>query len=794
MYLKIASISWFPLPQVLGAQMQNSVETKQDQNVASVGGLGAIDLAKTNTFYAHSTSDDPSTWERLVCHLLKTAARAGQFSAPFGAKAWGRAAGILHDYGKFQEGFQARLRGSTNRVEHAHCGGLIATEVYGEAVGRCLAYTITGHHAGLPNCDDRNGEKTSLRDKLLRAASDLDDIPSKDLLLKVPETQLSLNAFMQPVPSLPGFSLQLFVRMIFSALCDADFLCTERFYDYRKTALRQIKAPDFRALSQILQDYVSGLGCSINVEKPSLKAQRILNARNDIFQRCLESAKGSPGVYSLTVPTGGGKTFASLAFGLEHAAHHNKRRVIYAIPYTSIIDQTADNFRSALTGYENLILEHHSAVEERDEELRIGKLKRKLATENWDAPIVVTSTVQFFESLFAARPGKCRKLHNIANSVIVLDEVQSLPLPFLKPCVAALQELCRGYGCTVLLCTATQPDLRHERLGGILQQPHEIVADIPELFSKFNRVQSHYIPHLSDEELVEHLATKRQALCIVDQRLHARDLHAALSASEALESNAVFHLSAGMCPNHRRATLDAVKLRLKQQAPCHLIATQVVEAGVDLSFPTVFRAEAGIDSLAQAAGRCNRHGEAEEGELYVFGIDRTLDVPDLKKRRELARPLLIKGWNPLGQDTVHTYFSNVFTVENTDKYGILDLCENTAGDLAWQFQDIAEAFRIIPDVTTPVIVPWGNHEELCLQLETRLRQGIPPDLDTILRPLQQISISVYPHHLSILKEAGALSVIGGDERFLRLVDTRFYSPDRGLDIPSTGQKFERYIL
>ena len=515
-------------------------------------------------------------------------------------------------------------------------------------------------------------------------------------------------------------------------------------------------------------------------------APDVLERRAEVLRGCREGAVKTPGVFSLTVPTGGGKTFSSLAFALRHAERHGLRRVIYVIPYTSIIEQTADNFRTAFGDLAGAVIEHHSAATIAEEQDRDGiKQLAIAAAENWDAPVIVTTSVQFFESLYSNKPSRCRKLHNIAQSVVVLDEVQALPLSLLRPCVAALRELAEGYRTSVVLCSATLPDWRR---GSVFGQGFsaitELAPDVAGLFTDLVRVRCERAGLLDDEELARHLAAARQVLCIVDSRPQAAALHDLVKA-EAPEGT--FHLSAAMCPLHRREVLEAVRRRLEAKAPCRLIATTVIEAGVDVDFPEVWRAAAGIDSLIQAAGRCNRNGRMAPalGRFVIFDTPRESALHDVKQRRQYAAPLLEGNADPLDLETVRAWFDKLYGLktEELDGKRILARIEETAARLDWPFRSIAEDFRLIDQATETVIVPWGDGAADLID-EVRVPER-PVPLAT-RRALQQVSVSVYPNQFKALDEAGAISRVGAEGQFKVLVKEDYYDCNVGLIVRSGG--------
>jgi CRISPR-associated endonuclease/helicase Cas3 len=404
--------------------------------------------------------------------------------------------------------------------------------------------------------------------------------------------------------------------MVFSCLVDADYLATEQFMAPEQAALRPSGQPSISELRDRADSYIDRLAHEADQARPGAA----VNAhRARVLSACREAARLEPGFFTLTVPTGGGKTLSSLAFALRHAESHGLNRVITAIPFTSIIEQNAAHIRAALGDLNGkLVLEHHSNLDPQQEKAQTQQ--NRLAAENWDAPVVVTTNVQLLESLFACRTGRCRKLHRIAHSVIVLDEAQALPPGLLAPTLAALRELVRNYGCTIVLCTATQPALEKRANFPIgIDQPRPIIphGHREELFKGLKRVEVEQAGTLSDDQLVDRLASEDQVLCIVNTRPHAAELFTSLCERlgetntverQGLEVPAVgscLHLSANMCPRHRSAVLRLIRRRLETGRPCRVISTQLVEAGVDVDFPVVYRATAGLDAIAQAAGRCN---------------------------------------------------------------------------------------------------------------------------------------------------------------------------------------------
>lgn len=659
-------------------------------------------------YYAHSLEDDASQerWHRLSDHLLSTAAQAAAFAEPFGCGEAARIAGLLHDLGKYTDAFQRRIRGENVRTDHSTAGGAaILAETAGAGPGHrimaeLIAHAILGHHAGLPDRLGTGGLSPRLDD---HDASAVDPVWRGELAFQLGE----LAPTGRPSPTgFRDFRLSLLGRMIFSCLVDADFKDTETFY---------ARQPDGQAPDRhwpTLADRLPDLRAQFDTYMANKASQSSsINAlRGEILAHVRGKAKLAPGLFTLNVPTGGGKTLASLGFALDHAQHFGHRRIIYAIPFTSIIDQTAAIFRELLG--EDVLLEHHSSIEEERFQERSSRDKLRLAMEDWAAPIVVTTNVQLFESLFAARPSRCRKLHNIAGSVIILDEAQTLPLKFLIPCVRAIDELCKTYGCTVVLCTATQPalDARHfsdaKHPLALQLTGRELAPDPPRLAAALKRCRIGRVGPMTNDELVEALAGSSQGLVIVNSRKHALDLYREAMAAE-LEG--VVHLSTRQYAAHRRELLDDVRQRLKGRQPCRLIATSLVEAGVDVDFPRVWRAEAGLDQIIQAAGRCNREGEnaADASLVSVF------QAPDYPPPREIAG--LVDDFRRMASEhddlsslaAIEAYFREVYWRKDRkglDGENVLDLFKLNRKETAFSYRTCAERFRLIDSDMAPVII------------------------------------------------------------------------------------------
>jgi len=717
-------------------------------------------------FYAHSTdSTDKSDWQPLDAHLENVAKLAEGFAAVFGAGEWGRLAGLLHDAGKATAAFQRRLEGSSQRVDHSTFGARLAAERTG-CFGLLLSYLIAGHHGGLP---DGGAQETELHYRLKQGK-----VPSDATLLPMADVKQDLSfPFQLSSEQRAGFSLAFFTRMLFSCLVDADFLDTEGFCSPEKKAERPIgDAEHIPILKAKLDSHL----VELTTKATPTPVNRL---RQEILTQCRAKAVFPPQVFSLTVPTGGGKTLSSLAFALEHAVANGHRRVIYAIPFTSIIEQNAGVFQQILG--RDPVLEHHCNYKEKDDSDEAAYNRRRgLAAENWDSPLVVTTNVQFFESLFSNKPSRCRKLHNIAGSVIVLDEAQAIPTEYLEPCLATLQELVEHYGCTVVLCTATQPALDDKSsLRTALPGVNEIIDEPQKLYDGLCRTQVQFIGKLTDAELAARLEAEARILCIVSTKPQARALF-----EQIREQEGVFHLSTNMYPVHRRRVLEAIRTRLKRGESCRVVSTSLVEAGVDLDFPVVYRAMAGLDSIAQAAGRCNREGRLNEsgrlGQVYVYEPEQPPRMPWLKRCATRASETLrsLPNADPLGLEAMRRYFELLYDVQEADKKKILSRFPSRrqlTAEFCFPFREVAQEFSFIEDESIGVIIPSDPEAERLVQ---QLRFTKYPSV--ILRKLQQYSVAVRSHEYRTLDEAGALEIL--DERFPVLLNMAAYRDDVGLCI------------
>ncbi|MGE9294563.1 MAG: CRISPR-associated endonuclease Cas3'' [Puniceicoccales bacterium] len=686
-------------------------------------------------------------------HLNKVACMASRFTEELFpvnsldvacAGRWGNLAGWWHDLGKFAPAWQAYLRRKATgaegagTVDHSTAGAQHAVRV-DKLLGHLLAYAIAGHHAGLP---DAEGAEACLRERLRRELPFCEeDAPAELLQMSFPPLPPFLASMLGT--SRDAFSVSFFVRMLFSCLVDADFLATESFMSAQQHAHRNSAPVDsLERMEKLVAEKISAFPA------PSV-GDTVNRKRAEVVADCDRASSGPSGLYTLTVPTGGGKTLSSLLFALRHALANGQRRVIFVVPFTSIIEQNAAVMREIFRplereGFMPLIEHHSSLAPDRDTPAA------RLAAENWDAPLVVTTAVQFYESLFAARTSKARKIHNIANAVVVLDEAQTLPVNYLKPCLRVLQELADHYNTTSVLCTATQPAVGYDAdLFSIgLRGCHEIIADPSGLFAALKRVEVHTLGELDDAALASDMLTHRQVLCVLNRRRHAQELFQLLGPDEAH-----FHLSALMCPEHRTQVLARVRDRLREGLPVRLVSTQLIEAGVDVDFPVVYRALAGLDSIAQAAGRCNRNGRlGAPGQVYVFKPQDQTAERYFQETAQVTSQLLELHEDLLGEAAIRHYFDLYYYGQKHrwDAKGILSHDNfRLRGDrpelpFYFNFRTAAEDFRLIDDGQESVIIPFDETAEA---LVAKLRNEHIPLSRDLLRALQRYTVQIRPREL-----------------------------------------------
>lgn len=702
--------------------------------------------------YLAHISDDGRRKQTVQEHLEGTAILAKQFASPFGFGEWGYCCGKLHDIGKYSDKFQRRIRHSEEKVDHATAGAQLCCEKGGNFYA--LGYCIAGHHAGLPD----TGEKADMADKgsfLGRMKKKVEDYQTYKDEVRIPE--IPAPVFQLSNQKDPSFSMSFLIRMLYSCLVDADFLDTEKFMK-NSAALRQT-GETMEVLLQKLERNISGW---LKTEE----RDTVNGRRTEILKSCMEKGKNEKGLFHLTVPTGGGKTVASLAFALRHAVEHNLEHIIYVIPYTSIIEQNAKIFADIL-GDAN-VLEHHCNINyESNEELR----PMQLATENWDKPVIVTTNVQFFESLFSNKSSKCRKLHNITNSVIIFDEAQMLPNDYLKPCVAAIEELVCHFRSSVVLCTATQPALQNLFTENMPYR--ELCPRKEEQFRFFRRTSFKELGKITEAELIEKLQKESQALCILNTKQTVQKVFAEMSGE------GIYHLSTLMYPAHRKKMLNQIRERLDAKEKCIVIATSLVEAGVDLDFESVYRQLAGVDSMIQAAGRCNREGsrEVEESNTYIFQLEDVAKVPGQEQQIDTAKQIIRKYEDISALEAIREYFVRLygFKGEGLDKKKILEEFQKGR----FPFAKVGKEFRLIEQNTKTVLIA---REERAKEIVEELR--IKGATKALVREAGQYCVNIYENIFQKIYGAGMLLEISEDlkEDFYVLRDMEDYSEETGLKI------------
>ncbi len=715
-------------------------------------------------FYAHSVENKPcSKWHSLEDHLHGTAYLSQQFSQSFDSGEWGFLAGLWHDLGKYQKDFQKRMLGENIAVEHSGIGAVLSL-LKDRDLGNILAFTIAGHHTGLPNlATSNNGSQRELTYRIKHNISSfnkcINNIPESIINKSLPQYTdfLKLNNF----TNAGGkdrllLMMDFWIRFLFSSLVDADWLDTERFLDKSKN----LKRSNFESLNVLKQKCDDFIDSKIRKLPPEERLNPINMARASMLEACRMTAEKKPGIFSLTVPTGGGKTLSSMSFALNHSVKYDLQRVIVVIPYTSIIEQNAQVYRDAM-GDMNII-EHHSNLDLDKSKDKIGyelTEKHSLAAENWDAPIIITTTVQFFESLFSNKPARCRKLHNIVKSVIILDEVQTLPPGFLNPILDVLGQLVKYYGCSLVLSTATPPALAHrETLSYGLENVQPIIVNSQELKKKFERTEIIW-PKIGDppidwDKLADELYHNKheQILCIVHRRKDARELSQCL-LKKGWDN--IYHLSALMCPNHRMKVIQDINIALRDNKPCRVISTQLIEAGVDFDFPVVYRAFGGLDSIIQAAGRCNRERKHKCGRVVVFRspTDPPRGVP--QTALQITDSILKKNNGKIdtnNSDIFDEYFRQLYFIREKDE-------KNIQGNRKeFNFATVSNDFQMIQDgFTYTIVVPWGDATTYISNLQKSIELKIPTR--NAIRALQPYTVHIYEKSFNNLLKAGVISEI-----------------------------------
>jgi CRISPR-associated endonuclease/helicase Cas3 len=661
-----------------------------------------------------------------------------------------------------------------------------------------LAFAIAGHHAGLadfgtPQSSDgsclairlgRAKASHAIRDAIERAEADITEPPTPPLP----------SWYVESGGDSP-LRLSLLTRMLLSCLVDADRIESERFSDPDAAKEREQPYSSLIDLRARLDEHLATLS-----KQRTPASEVVSRVRSQLLESCRTASLCPPGIFSLTAPTGAGKTLSSMAFALNHASRHGLTRVIYALPFTSVTEQVAREFRQVFGP--SCVLEHHSAFQPpasqadaalQDSEARIERWRQN-ASENWDAPIIVTTNVRLLESLFACGTSDCRRLHRLARSVIVLDEAQALPVDLLRPTLAAFKELTVSYGTSIVVCTATMPAVRHRPEFPIgLRDVHEIVPDPAAMARSMRRVRVRFAGILPDEDIAQALMRSKRAIVIVNSRRHARRLFDRVreQCPDAL------HLSALMCPAHRADRVKEIHARLASSDECRVVSTQVVEAGVDIDFPIVYRALAGLDSIVQAAGRCNRHGALAKGEVCVFEPADPPRIPtSIEQAIGVTRQIIAARGGAdhvdlLDLETIEHYFRQyVWERGGPDpmwdgpvgsdgrRVGITNLLKKDS----LQFREAAAHFKLIDDgYSTPLVVPYDDRGSSLRERIYRVQLNTTQSVASLLRQAQPFTINV-PHKVvdDLVQEGHALRTELGPAVLTTFAESSLYSPDVGL--------------
>lgn len=729
-------------------------------------------------FYAHSNGNDKTKWESLIDHLKNVSDKTSEFCDIFGFPELGKNVGFLHDIGKYQKSFQDKINGKSVQVEHSICGAKesfnIFTKPYDILNRQIIAYAIAGHHSGLPDCGTEADidQNHTLLARLKRKVEDYSAYKQGFAINDIPDW--AKDFYYSDVNDKP-FAFSILTRMLYSALVDADSLETERFYN--NGTPRTITIADYKELKE--KHYKK-------YDDIDLFESDINKKRAEIRKACELAADSGKGLFSLTVPTGGGKTLSSMTFAINHLIKNGHSRIIYIIPYTAIIEQTAKIFKDIFG--EAFILEHHSGITFEDSENE--ETPKFLATENWDAPIILTTNVQFFDSLFSNKRGNCRKLHNIANSVLIFDEAQMLPIYYLKPCLRIIDILTRNFRCSALLMSATCPDFKQYMHSDT--RITEINSSFIQHYKEFKRVSADWIGKKTDEEIIDLIDENATTLIIVNSRQHARDLFGKLP-----DNLNKYHLSTLMTPENRKRVLERIRNDLTDDIPCVVVSTQLIECGVDLDFATVLRSLAGIDSIVQAGGRCNREGKRTNAKVYIFeavnGDPHKGDIPVYKSiSRAICETAQENNDDIFDLKYIQEYFKNLLEYKDkeTDAQKILELFkigrDSNGPLLRFDFSECARRFSYIDDANKKDILISSNDEARNLIAEIK-NPSYGTDLRSVYRKLGQYTVSVYLWEYECLRKNYKLEFLPDIDSKAILADSTLYSDELGLIVSSIGE-------
>lgn len=728
-------------------------------------------------FIAHKNDDGEI--QELKEHLFNTATKAFEFADIFDLGECSKTVALLHDVGKYSKEFQQKINGKNISVDHSTAGAKLLYDRFGE-IGKLLGMVIAGHHTGLQDFGNKASVADStylnrLKNNIYDYSVFVNEIDEKNIFINAEQlSRKIINSKEKHDESCIGFVWSMLIKMLYSCTVDADFLDTERFF---KGEIRNNKFDDIETL---LGKFDKHIATFVNSKKATSN-QKIYEKRNEILQSCMNAAESDINLFTLMVPTGAGKTLSSMAFALNHAKRNNLNRIIYVIPYISIIEQTAKIFKS-IFGEEN-VLEHHSNfyIDDIDNKVvdnEVVSSKQSLASENWDVPIIITTNVQFFESCFGNKSSKLRKLHNIANSVVIFDEVQQLPFEYIRPCMNLLSELVSNYNTSIVMCSATCPDYEEYLYKQTAINSVNVIKNFNEIYKTFEKVKLKFLGEVTDEELAEKLSSSFSALCVVNTRKHARKLYELVGKGDG-----IYHLSTLMTPFDRKNTIAEIKQRLNNEQKCVVISTQLIEAGVDLDFEMVYRSMAGIDSIVQAAGRCNREGHLEFGQVCVFEpLSESAKISGQLKKNAVHAREVIRQYHEdsLSLDAVKHYFNLVFKLKDKafelDKKKILENFIVNSKQLKMDFKTAAYDFKFIENENISIIVNINEESDSLISLikEEKFTSGTN-------RKLQQYSVSVFEHEFKKLHSHKSLEVVN---KYIILLDNKLYDKKTGLDIYS----------
>lgn len=855
---------WGSEVEVVGPEGLKRTLLREVKKLAGVYGLG--EEIEENDLIAHRRERDGEE-QSLITHLDETSQLAEGFAAKVGLPEIGRILGLMHDLGKASKEFQNYLRSAQGlknpdeddyidfksmkgKIDHSTAGAQLVDQklagrgLEGKVLAQYLALALASHHSGLIDCLKPSGENNYER----RMTKDDMDTHLSEARRKLPEIEIILDKILtRPIEKhfyqtvfqamteasdskdTRWFKRGLLARFLLSCLLDADRLNTADFENPGNEAIRNygIYLP-WELLIERLEAKFSEFAQSLAEMEHGSRPWEVNRLRAEVAKSCLEFAAKSKGIYQLTVPTGGGKTLSSLRFALHHAQEHKMDRVFYIVPYITIIDQNADEVRKILEKEEGgkVVLEHHSNfLPEADTRHRYY-----LLTENWDAPIVFTTQVQFLEALFGSGTRDPRRMHQLANSVIILDEVQTIPVKTTHMFTTALQFLTQTCGSTILLCTATQPPF--DRLDNpyrelkITQERH-IIQNEAELFEKLKRVEvndarrpggsrNSEIADLAERALKE----KGSVLLVVNTRASAQSMYQEIDARQL--GAEISHLSTNMCPAHRVDVLDKIKAKLEAKGPVICVSTQLIEAGVDIDFGAVIRALAGLDSIAQSAGRCNRHGIREGlGSVFVVNLreENLGRLEDIKIASEHAQRVLDDfhdnpedlGSDRIGLQAIAAYYGyyyasrkdkmdypvsknssigkddnlfNLLSMNTSSLSAYMAMHQSAPGILLRQsFRSAASEFRVIDSPTRGVVVPYKDGVEIITDLCSAFALE---EQRKLLKKAQRYSINLFSHQFDRLMRTGAIYEVQAGAGIYYL-DEQFYSKELGWSNEPVGE-------